>query len=207
MHIALLGGSGRIGTYVLTWALENGHEVTALARTPDSLPSAAGLTVISGQATDSGAVADVVSDAQAVLSALGPRGARTPALLETAAGHIVAAMDKAGVRRLIAVSAAGAFIRGDPDTGAVVKFVVPRIFATHFADVRQMETAIAASGLDWTLVRPTRFVNSPGTGRYRVRPDFPPPGGRKIAPADVALFMTDALTEDSWIHSRPALAY
>jgi putative NADH-flavin reductase len=85
MKIALLGGTGRIGSHLLTWALQNGHEVTALARTPGSIVSAAGLTVISGEATDSGAVGDVVSGTDAVLSALGPRGARTPALLEMAA--------------------------------------------------------------------------------------------------------------------------
>jgi putative NADH-flavin reductase len=207
MRIALLGGSGRIGSHLVTWALENGHEVTALARTPGSLAPASRLTVVSGQATDKDAVADVMSGSDAVLSALGPRGARTPALLERAATNIVAAMDKAGITRLIAVSAAGAFIDGDPDTGAVVKFVLPRIFAKTFTDVRQMESVIAASGLDWTLVRPTRLVNSPGTGRYRVRPDFPPPRGRTIARSDVAHFITAALTENSWVGSNPALAY
>jgi putative NADH-flavin reductase len=207
MRIALFGGSGRIGSHLVTWALENGHEVTALARTPGSLAPASGLTVVSGQATDRDAAADAVSGADAVLSALGPRGARTPALLELAAENIIAAMDKAGITRLIAVSAAGAFIDADPDTGAVVKFVLPRIFAKTFADVRQMESVIAASGLDWTLVRPTRLVDSPGTGRYRVRPDFPPPGGRKIARSDVAHFIAAALTEQSWVGSRPVLAY
>jgi putative NADH-flavin reductase len=207
MKIALLGGTGRIGSHLLTWTLQNGHEVTALARTPGSIVPVAGLTVISGEATDSGAVGDVVSGADAVLSALGPRGARTPALLEMAAGHIVAAMDKSGIRRLIAVSAAGAFIEADPDTGTVIKLILPRIFAKPFADVRQMESVIATSGLDWTLVRPTRLVNSPGTGRYRVRPDFPPPGGGKISRADVAHFMTGALIENNWVSGRPALAY
>lgn len=207
MKIALLGGTGRIGSHVLTWALQNGHEVTALARTPGSIAPAAGLTVISGQATDRDAVVDVVLGADAVVSALGPRGARTPALLATAAGHVVGAMDKAGIRRLVAVSAAGAFIEADPDISAVVKFVLPRIFAKQFADVRQMESVIDASGLDWTLVRPTRLVDSAGTGRYRVRPDYAPPDGRKIARSDVAHFIAGALTEKSWVGSRPALAY
>src|SRR5215469_14319242 len=207
MHIAILGGSGRIGSHLVSWALQNGHEVSALARTPGSLAPADGLTLVIGQATDSDAVADVVSGADAVLSALGPRGARTPALLETAASHVVAAMDKAGVRRLLAVSAAGAFIQGDPDRGAVVKFILPRILATTFADVRRMESAVAASDLDWTLVRPTRLVNSPGIGRYRVRPDYPPAGGGKIARADVAHFVTGALTQNTWVGARPALAY
>jgi putative NADH-flavin reductase len=207
MKIALLGGTGRIGSHVLTWALQNGHEVTALARTAGSIAPAAGLTIISGQATDRDAVVDVISGADAVVSALGPRGARTPALLATAAGHIVSAMDKAGTRRLVAVSAAGAFIKADPDIGAVVKLVLPRIFAKQFADVRQMESVIGASDLDWTLVRPSRLVDSAGTGRYRVRPDYPPPGGRKIARSDVAHFIAGALTEKSWVGSRPALAY
>jgi putative NADH-flavin reductase len=209
MRIALLGGSGRTGSHVLAWALTSGHEVTALARNPESLTPVAGLAVISGQATDGGAVAATVADADAVVSALGPRGAKTPALLASAARNLVAGMDKAGVRRLICVSAAGAFIQGDPDMGALVKFTFSRVLDKpfHFPDVRQMESVITASGLDWTMVRPTRLVNSPAIGRYRVRPDFPPPGGRKIARADVTHFIGTALTESTWIGGRPALAY
>jgi putative NADH-flavin reductase len=35
---------------VLAWALESGHQVTALARNPQSLAAAAGLTVLTGDA-------------------------------------------------------------------------------------------------------------------------------------------------------------
>ena len=207
MRLTLLGASGRIGSHVLSWALTAGHEVTALARNPGSLAGSAGLTVIAGEATDVDAVAEAVAGADAVLSALGPRGTKTPALLATAADATVAAMEKAGTRRLICVSAAGAFIQGDPDTGAVIKFVLPRVLAKTFADVREMEAVISASDLDWTLVRATRLVNGPETGHYRVRPDFPPVGGGKIARSDVAHFMAATLMEDGWVRARPALAY
>jgi uncharacterized protein YbjT (DUF2867 family) len=70
-----------------------------------------------------------------------------------------------------------------------------------------METGIRTSGLDWTLVRATRLVNRPGTGRYRVRPDYPPPGGTTIARADVAHFIATVLAEDGWLRDAPALAY
>jgi putative NADH-flavin reductase len=166
-----------------------------------------GLTVTGGDALDAGAVAEVVAGADAVLSALGPRGARTPSLLAGSAAVLIDAMDRAGVRRLVSVSAAGAFITGDPDTGPLTKAILPRVFATPFADTRAMEAAVRASDLDWTLVRATRLVNAPGTGRYRVRADYPPPGGRKIARADVAHFMALALTEDAWTSAAPALAY
>jgi hypothetical protein len=41
----------------------------------------------------------------------------------------------------------------------------------------------------------------------RVRADFPPPGGSKIARADVAHFIGTALTSASYIRECPALAY
>ena len=218
MRVALLGGTGRIGGHLLSSMLASGHDVTALARDPAGLAgapaaategaAAAGtLTVISGGATDPAAVQAAVDGADAVLSALGPRGAKTPALLGTAARNITAAMDKTGARRLICVSAAGAFIAGDPDMGRLVKLILPRVFATQFADVRDMEAAVSETGLDWTLVRPTRLVNTPLTGRYRVRPEYAPAGGGKISRADVAHFVAATLADGGWIGGRPALAY
>lgn len=207
MRLAVLGGSGRIGQHILASALESGHQVRALARRPDALAAVGGLTVMRGDATDGHAVADLVADADAVLSALGPRGAKTPALLATAGRNIVAGMSKAGVRRLICVSAAGAFIRADPDSGVLVKLILPMVLAKPFAAVREMEAIVAASDLDWTMVRATRLVNSRPAGQYRVRPDYPPPGGGKITRADVAGFMLTCLTERSWVREHPALAY
>jgi putative NADH-flavin reductase len=248
MRIALFGGTGRIGSHVLGWALERGHQVTVLARDPRGLgvlahapseltvlahdpaglagfnrePSRlaglsrepAGLavpggavTVVTGDVNDPAAVQAAVDGADAVLSALGPRGARTPGVLGAAARNITAAMTASGTRRLVCVSAAGAFIQADPDSGALVKLLLPRVLAKPFADVRDMEAVVAASGLDWTLVRVTRLVNSPRTGRYRVRPDYPPVGGGKIGRADVAHFMGAVVTEGTWVRARPALAY
>jgi putative NADH-flavin reductase len=142
-----------------------------------------------------------------VISALGPRGAKAPDLLSGAASNIVSEMRQTGASRLICVSAAGPFIGADPDMSWLVKQVLPRIFAKPFADVRGMERVIRESGLDWTLVRATRLVNGPGTGQYRVSPDYAPRGGGKIARADVAHFIAAAVTGNSWLRSAPALAY
>jgi uncharacterized protein YbjT (DUF2867 family) len=207
MQIAILGGTGGIGGHVLAWALDAGHPVRALARRPEALPRRDGLTVIRGDALDAAAVAETIAGAGAVVCALGPRGAKSQSLLAGAAANIVAAMDKTGARRLVGVSAAGAYITGDPNTGWLIKAILPRVLAKQFADTRPMENVIRKSGLDWTLVRATRLVNRPGTGRYRVSPDFPPPDGRTIARADVAHFIAAALTENAWLHAAPAIAY
>jgi putative NADH-flavin reductase len=237
MRIAIFGATGRIGGHVLTWALDAGYPVTALARSPEGLLQsahkldplvldaagrdavgsaawngtprgmAAGLKVVRGDALDKTAVAEVIAGADAVISALGPRGAKAPDLLTGAASNIVSAMQQTGVRRLICVSAAGPFIGADPNMSWLVKQILPRVLAKPFADVRAMEDVIRESGLDWTLVRATRLVNGPGTGQYRVSPDYAPRGGGKIARADVAHFIAAAVTGNSWLRSAPALAY
>ena len=212
MRLAILGASGRIGSHLVNSALDQGHSVNVLARSPQALaPRGAGsaveLTVTGGDALDVTAVAKVIDGTDAVLSALGPRGAKTAGLLTGAAAAIADAMQQAGTRRLICVSAAGAFITEDPAMNPLVKLILPRIFARQFADVRGMEDTIRQTDLEWTLVRATRLVNSPLTGQYRVSPDYPPRGGGKISRADVAHFMTAALTGRSWIRGAPALAY
>jgi putative NADH-flavin reductase len=207
VRLALLGATGGIGGHVLDWALDAGHTVHALARRPGVLPPAAGLAVTAGDALDARAVAEAVADADAVVSALGPRGAKSPGLLYGAAANIVAGMEKARARRLICVSAAGAFITGDPHMNRLVKMILPRVFATPFADTRRMEDVIGRSGLDWTMVRATRLTNGPRTGRYRVGPAYPPRGGWKISRADVAQFIAATLTEGGWVRSAAALAY
>ena len=168
-----------------------------------------GLTVVRGDALDKTAVAEVIADADAVISALGPRGAKAPSsgLLTEAAFNTVSAMQQSGARRLICVSAAGPFISTDPNMSWLVKQILPRILAKPFADVRGMEDVVRGSGLDWTLVRATRLVNGPGTGRYRVSPDYAPLGGGKISRADVAHFIAAVLTGNGWLQAAPALAY
>jgi len=207
VRLAILGATGGIGGYLLSWAVDAGYPVHVLARDPAAVPRRPGVTVTPGDATDPDAVHEAVASADAVLSALGPRGAKSPGLLATAAGNVVQAMGKTGAARLITVSAAGAFIQGDPQAGRLVKLILPRIFARSFADVRSMEQVIQASDLDWTLVRPTRLVTAPGRGRWRIRDQYPPPGLTKIARADVAQFVIAALTESRYLHQAPAICW
>jgi putative NADH-flavin reductase len=206
-RLAIFGATGGIGSHLLSWAVDAGYPVHVLARNPAAVPRRRGITVTEGDATDPAAVADAVASADAVLSALGSRGVKTPGLLAAAADTVTQAMAKSGARRLICVSAAGAFIRADPAANPLVKMILPRIFAKPFADVREMERVVRASTLDWTLVRPTRLVNAPGTGQYRIRDRYPPPGLTKIARADVAQFMITALTADGYIRRAPAMCW
>ena len=49
-----------------------------------------------------------------------------------------------------------------------------------FIDQVEQERLLAASDVDYTIVRAPRLMDGPYTGKYRVLPDALPPGGRKV---------------------------
>ena len=56
-----------------------------------------------------------------------------------------------------------------------------------------MEQIVAASNLDWTIVRPPRLTNGPLTARYQIADNCFPSGKRTLSRADVAHFLLDEL--------------
>jgi len=73
-----------------------------------------------------------------------------------------------------------------------------------YADKLLQEQAVRESGLDYTIVRPTRLTMAAGTGRYtaRVGPGTVP---SSIARADVARFILDALGTREYVGKTVSL--
>ena len=73
MRIAVFGASGAIGRLVTQKALAHGHQVTAYVRRADAFPEATErLAVVVGTLGNQASIEEVVSGADAVISALGP---------------------------------------------------------------------------------------------------------------------------------------
>jgi putative NADH-flavin reductase len=74
MHVVLFGASGTIGQRIAREARARGHQVTAVVRRPANVERLEGVSVVQGDVTDPASVARVVRDADAVVSAVSPRG-------------------------------------------------------------------------------------------------------------------------------------
>jgi putative NADH-flavin reductase len=171
MRVAVIGASGRSGRAIVKHALAAGHEVVSVVRNPSSAP--AGTTVAQASARETEALAASLKGTDAVISCLGHvAGQKDPTLLRDGATALVAAMTSAGVSRLVAVSAAGAFVAGDdPLSRFVAKPVLARLLRENNEDTQAMEAVIRASGTDWTLLRPSRLTAGEGKAAYRCRLD------------------------------------
>lgn len=212
MRITVFGASGGIGTEVVRQALAAGEEVTAVIRDTATLEVEGSdrLRVVRAQVTDPEAIRPAFDSTDAVVSALGPRRGEGARICSTGTASILQAMSRTGKRRLVVVSAGGAFI--DEGDGFFMRhvlkpWIVQRLLRESFADLRVMEAAVRASGLDWTIVRPPALSDRLRTGRYRTEVDRNVRGGLKISRADVADLIRGALVDPTTIRHTLAIAY
>jgi len=193
MKIAVLGASGAAGRAVVERALQQGILVHALVRSPDKLAAAQGLTAFVGEALKEADVRRAIHDVDVVVTALRMSRGSPQAVCSEAAKVLVRAMSDVGPSRLIAVSAHGA---GDTRRSFLVR-VMRALLAAEMRDKDVMEDVIAASGLDWTILRPGPLTNRPGTGSYQAGPDQAISWRSRIARQDLARCIVD-------LASRPA---
>lgn len=156
-HLMIFGAAGRTGRCLTVSALAAGWRVTAAARRP--LAADVGLTPVAVDARDGDAVAASVASARPdgvvwlvgatddlAVDSVGPR-------------HLVTACQAAAVRRVLLVTSLGC--------GSSRRFAAPRLIAAIgpiLAAKTEGEAALAASDLDWTIVRPAGLTDGPATG-------------------------------------------
>jgi len=183
MRIVIFGANGQTGRLLTRRALNAGHSAVAVTRRPDAFPFAdARLSVAGADVRDAASTIDVVGGADAVVSTLGvPFSLRAIDTYSVGVRNIAAAMRVSGVRRLIVVSSTGAYHYPNRiDTPVALRIAEPVITLTigksTYDDQRRMEDIVRASGLDWTIVRPSGLFDLPEPTNY-VAGEVDPVGG------------------------------
>ncbi|WP_282694340.1 SDR family oxidoreductase [Streptomyces sp. CC208A] len=210
MKLTVFGATGGVGREVVRQALDAGHEVTAVVRDPARFAvTGERLEVFRADLTDAGALRGAVAGRDAVLSGLGARSRADAGVASRLTRSVLTAMEAEEVRRLLVVSAApvGPAAEGDGLLDKAVLAVVGSVLKDVYADLRVMESELAASGTDWTSVRPPKLTDRPVTGRYRTVVGGNPPRGRTLARADVAHAMLAMIDDRRTVRQGVGVAY
>jgi uncharacterized protein YbjT (DUF2867 family) len=178
MDILVAGGHGKVGLRLLELLAAEGHRARGLIRNPDHAPDLEAVGAVAVLADLEAADEDllgVVAGAGAVVFAAGAGPGSGPARKKTVdLGGAVKLADAAktlGVLRYLMVSSIGAHA---PEAG-------PEAMRPYLEAKAEADTYVAASGLDWTIVRPGSLTDEPGTGRVRISTEL---GGRGPVPRD-----------------------
>lgn len=207
MKVLVLGATGATGRLIVRDAAASGHSVVALVRAKvrSDLP---GAELIEGDVRDERTLSRALGGCEAVVSALGTgMGFHKVDLLTVVTRSLVAAMTRIDVRRLICISALG--VGDSRGHGGFIfdRLFQPLLLGPAYRDKDRQEAAIRASSLDWFIVRPAKLTNDQPRGRVKVSVDFAGINGGKIARADVAQFVVDQLTNDTWLRRTPVILW
>ncbi|MER7149338.1 SDR family oxidoreductase [Streptomyces lydicus] len=165
MRIVIAGGHGQIALRLERLLAKRGDEVAGIIRRPEQAGDllAAGAEPVVCD-LESASVPDVArhmegADAAVFAAGAGPGSgtARKETVDRGAAVLFADAAEATGVRRFLVVSSMGAD-REPPEGTDPVFATYLRAKGAADADVR------ARAGLDWTILRPGRLTNDPGTG-------------------------------------------
>jgi len=200
MKIAIFGGTGMIGSRVVSEAASREHEVTAISRS-NSLPEGA-TTSVAMEINDTAKVVSLIESVDATVISVSPDrsgGSHEPIL--QAHRDLIAAKPSG---RIFIVGGAGSLEINGVRLKDTPEF--PKIYfreASTFATI--LDLYKESKELNWTMLSPAPMI-SPGkrTGTYRVGTNSPV--GDSISAEDFAVAIVDELEKPAHIGMRFTVA-
>ena len=185
MRVAIAGAHGQVAMLLHPLLGERGHEVRGLIRNPDHVDAvrAAGAEPVLCDLEAEADIAAAVGEVDAVVFAAGAGpgsgAARKRTLDRDAALKLIDAARRNGIHRYVMVSA----MKPEQPRG-------DEVFRVYLQARAEADAALRESGLDWTIVRPGRLTDEPGTGHVTIAPELE---RADIARADVAAVLAEVL--------------
>ncbi len=157
--VLVAGATGQTGQLIVGELLANGYEVRALVRDVTKARKVLGdqVELVQGDVKDPGTLTAAFVGADAVISAVGARGAKGPDRPE--------AIDYQGVKNLVDAAAAARsqqFVLISSRSVTQPDNPLNKIFGNVLIWKLKGEDALRASGVPYTVIRPGGLTNGPG---------------------------------------------
>jgi nucleoside-diphosphate-sugar epimerase len=190
MDVVIAGGHGQIARRLEVLLTARGDTVRGLIRNPGHAAAVhatgADPVVCDLEAAAAGEIAEAIEGADAVVFAAGAGpGSGTARKLTMDRDGAIKLLDAAravGAARYVIISSVGA---EDPPEG-------DEPFNVYLQAKAAADAAVAASDREWTIVRPGRLTDEPGTGRVRIQAE---PFRGEVPRDDVAAVLAAVLAE------------
>ncbi|MFC7686358.1 NAD(P)-dependent oxidoreductase [Ureibacillus sp. GCM10028918] len=206
MNILILGGTGRVGSHIVTYALRDSQQITALVRSPEKIQyHHENLTIISGNVLNKEDIVRAMQGIDVVISALGTDGANT---LTESMPLIIEAMENEGIQRIITIGTAGILqSRITPDLLRYQSSESKRKLTRAAEEHHKAYEMLKQSNLEWTIVCPTYLPDGERLANYRTEGNFLPEGGTQISVPDTAEFAYSQIKSGDYLKMRVGIAY
>ena len=203
MKIAVIGASGNAGSRITAELARRGHSVTAIARHPEKIASAANVTPAKGDLMDQAALTGLLAGHDAAISSVH--------FLASDPAKLIAAAKESKVGRYLVVGGAGSLevapgVRLVTTPGFPVAYKAEAEKGGAFLDLLRAEME-----LNWTFLSPSAlFVAGERTGKFRLGTDqllTAADGKSSISFEDFAVALADEIERPAHIRQRFTVGY
>jgi putative NADH-flavin reductase len=204
--IAVIGGTGKAGQYLVKELIRQGYQIKILLRNPGKFENENPLIEkIKGDVRNYQSVYSLVKGCNTVISTLGqPKGEAL--LFSIAAQNIIKAMYELNVKRYIYITGLTIETHNDKKSGSTkLKSKMMKIcFPSIIADKQKEYEMVASSALDWTIIRVPFIELTNSSAEINISlTDCP---GKKISSSRLAGFLVNQITDNQFIRQAPFIA-
>lgn len=214
MKILLLGATGRTGKCIIEEAIKRGHSISAIARNPEKLKDYK-VDITQGTPYDYATVEEAIKGCDAVITTLNvSRKSDSPwaslaapkDMISKSAANAIKAMEKAGIKRFVALSAIGAG-RSWKTAPGILKFIVSMSnLRFAFRDHGRQEEILENSNAGYTICRaPMLSAEINNTGAVAT-PEGQRPANRYLSRNSAAEFFIRIIENGEHIRETVSLA-
>lgn len=203
--IAVIGGTGKSGQYLVKNLLEKGHSLKLLVRHPENFTIQNSLIeMVKGDVRDEAAVRSLIEGTDIVMSTLGqPKGEKS--IFSDAAKNIIGAMNHYGISRYIVTTGLSVNTASDQKNERV-KMATDWMYQNYpetTADKQKEYELLMESSLDWTLVRLPLIHLAEES--FKTETSLTDCKGESISATDLAEFMASQIENSEYIRKSPFL--
>jgi len=203
IKIAVLGGGGRTGKYLVTELIAKGYSVKLLLRNPETFQTKSPLIeIIHGDAIDFVAVNSLLKNCQAVISTIGQRPGE-PLVAEQATKNVLEAMSRNGINRYILLAGINVdtpFDKKGPETINATNWMKSN-FPIIQEDRQKSYSLLVNSSINWTLLR-VPFIDF-NQAKCKMGISLYDCLGNKIDAGSIATFLTLQLEDCTYYNKAP----
>jgi putative NADH-flavin reductase len=207
--IAVIGGTGKAGTYLVKALLAQDYKLNMLIRNPEKATGLQNpqINIVIGTVQQPDAINAVLKGCTAVISTLGLGiPASEPGIFSQSTRNILLAMQQQHISRYLVITGLNVDTPSDhkgPETAAGTAWMKEH-FPLSTADKQSEYSLLAESTVDWTMVRLPRIEQTDLLKEICISLEDCP--GNRISASSLAHFLIEQVNAETYIRKAPFIA-
>ena len=204
--VAVLGGGGRTGNYLVNQLLKKGFSVKLMLRNPEKFEiKNSKIEIIKGDALDFESIKVLLEDCDAVVSTIGQRKDE-PLVASAVTKNVLKAMKEYNINRYVLLAGLNIDTPFDEKSSKTIMATdwMKANFPIIQEDRQKAYTLLEESDVNWTQVRVPFIEFSNDSSEIAV--DVEDCLGDKISAFDIAVFMTKEMVESNYSRQSPFIS-